>query len=242
VNRALLTLAFLGALAATAGADPSADDHEKAAAAFFKVGNFEGALAEFRAAYELDPKPDYLYAMATIEEQRGACAAAIDLYQQFLDTRPPAEDVEVVEAAIATCKAKLGEPEPEPVVPEPRPPEPTPEPRPLPPPTRRVQRPFYSDVLGDALVGAGGVGIGVGVVFYVLARGDARDAADPGPRETYDQLWQRAQDRQRIAAIATGAGAALVIGGVVRWITADRWEVIPDVGAEHASLVIASRW
>lgn len=233
MTRATLAILLLLA-AAPAGADPAtAEAHERAAAEYFRVGNFEAALVEFRAAYALDPKPDYLYAMAAIEEQRGGCAAAIDLYERFLATDPPAEDVAVAREAIAACKQKLG------VVERP-PPEPRAEPSTPPPERRRV--PFYRDVLGTSLVGAGAVATGVGLAFYLGARDEAAAAEEPGlTREEYDARWRRAQDRRRWATIVGGAGVAVLAAGAVRWVTFERWEETPvsvAIGDGGATLVV----
>jgi tetratricopeptide (TPR) repeat protein len=222
----------------------SVDEHVKAAEAFFKVGNFEGALAEFRAAYEIDPRADFLFAMAAIEEQRGGCRAAIELYEEFLATKPPEEDVAAAESSIAVCKEKLGireevvEEEEKKIEPEPVPePEPEPEPEPV-----RRKKAFYTDVLGDVLVGGGAVGLGVGGGFFFAAMSDRAEAEEPGTTARYERLWDRAQERRMIALYATGAGAALVIGGIVRWMTVDRWEVVPAVSEREVALSLASRW
>src|SRR5688500_258438 len=100
---ALVVASLVTGLAAPAAAQPApsaptvaarADQHAAAAAERFRVGDFEGALAELRAAHAIDPRPGFLWAMATIEEQRGGCAAAIAHYEQFLATAPPDEDAE----------------------------------------------------------------------------------------------------------------------------------------------------
>jgi tetratricopeptide (TPR) repeat protein len=233
VTRAAVVAAVL--LAAAPAAAQSADEHARLAEQYYQVGNFEGALAEFRAAYQLDPKVDYLFAMATIEEQRGGCAAAIELYEQFLATAPPEEDAAVAHAAIDKCKETLGitDQPPPPVDDEPRPP-PAEEPPPAP---RRITRPFYTDLLGDALVGAGALGLAAGGALYLLARGDADAAAEVGiSHDEYQARWQEAQDRRRLALIAAGVGGALVVGGVVRWITGDRTEEVPAVAIAPAEL------
>ncbi len=226
-----VTLCFIGAglVAAAAPAraqpDPAADPaqldaHVAAAAAYYEVGNFEGALAEYRAAFAISPQPDFLFAMAMIEQQRGGCAEAIALADQFAATSPPAVDVEVLEEALGDCRTRQAEaaaalPVRETIVEVPAAP-------------RRIRKPFYADALGDVLVGAGVVaGVAAGGL-YVRARDQLTSAEEPGLDEpTYQDRWDTARRTRTYAAAAAGVGAALIVTGVVRWLSAEHWETVP---------------
>jgi hypothetical protein len=45
--------------------------HHEAASRFFDVGNFDGAVAEWTAAYEIDPRPGFLFNIASCYRRRG---------------------------------------------------------------------------------------------------------------------------------------------------------------------------
>jgi tetratricopeptide (TPR) repeat protein len=242
----IVVVVAIAARASAQPVDPTAADRARAGAEYFRVGNFEAALAEYRAAFELDRDAAHLYAMAAIEQQRGGCAAAIELYQQFIATEPPAEDIAAAEAAIEVCRDKLGISEP--VPPEPGPTEAPVRRDPPPPATTRVYRPFYRDVLGDALAVGGLAGVITSGVFVVRARSAASSAGEPGrSQDEYDADWQRARDRRRVAWIAGGIGVALIAGAVVRWVTADRWrevpvDVRPTADGEGATVGVSARF
>src|SRR5262245_20066914 len=115
-------------LGARAG-DPKAEaaEHVAKATELHKEGKFEEALQELLLAYVLDPSPKLLYGVAQLHVQLGQCDKAITLYKRFLATKPPAEAVQIVREAMASCKDAPPAPEP---APQPAPPPPPP----LPPP------------------------------------------------------------------------------------------------------------
>jgi tetratricopeptide (TPR) repeat protein len=196
------------------------DAHASAAVAYYENGNFEGAITEYRAAYAIDPQPDFVFAMAMIEQQRGGCAEAVRLADEFAATAPPAEDVEVLEAAIADCRERVA-----PLVVDSDPP-PAGDAAMQPPPTEPppvAQRPFYTDRLADTLVGLG-VAVNVGaIVLFVRSRGQLDDAEEPGlTQDEYQARWDRASSTQVLSSVAGSFGLALVAVGVHRWITGDR--------------------
>ena len=242
---------------ASGDARASADAHRAAGDAHYEAGNLAAAMAAYQAAYKLDPRGEFLFSMARIESDRGDCAASIALYRRFLAGGPGPNSTRAAEEAIATCEQKLAasgagataDPEPPaPTTPEPSRPPPEPQPVPL-PATRSVTRPFYTDVVGDLLVGAGVAGLATGGAFYLLARRDVAEAERGGAGGVslpeYEALADRADRRQRYAAIAGGVGAALIAGGIVRYLTSDRTETVrvsPAVGAGGASVTLDLRF
>jgi hypothetical protein len=85
----------------------------------------------------------------------------------------------------------------------------------------RAGSPWYTDVLGDALTGAGVIGLGVAGYLYLDARRLADDAAAAPTLIEHDRLDAKAGDRQLQSIIVASAGAALIAGGVVRYLTRD---------------------
>jgi hypothetical protein len=217
----LVSAAFVGRVRAADAAARARGLYQKGVAAYEKR-DYERAVEALRAAHELDPRPQTLFAWAQAERLSGDCPSAMVLYRQFLDGEPTEVQAEAARQALLRCERSLASrpvEEPEPAVPPPvAPVEPraitaAPPPKAAPAPAPRAGRRFYQDPLGDALVGGGLVAATVGVVL--LATGESPDGAT-----TYGEFAERRDrrlNRQRAGAVALGVGAALVAGGVIRW-------------------------
>lgn len=230
--------------------------HMNRATKAHKAGKFEVALTELEAAYELDPQPKLLFAIAQVEAKLDRCDGAIENYKKFLATTKDKQTHAIVQQAIEACETKLAAAPPPPApsgdgvfrdqkvettpppstVPEPTPaPEPAPTPAPAEPVIEHDDSPlppsspvsattttsggsaWYKDVLGDVLV-VGGLGAGVASVFlYTKARGELDDAEGATSLASYEQLVSKAHDHRTYSIILGGAGAALVISGIVRY-------------------------
>jgi tetratricopeptide (TPR) repeat protein len=143
--RKLATLLILLAAATTADAKPKKDTakvHMDRAAKAHKDGKYDVALTELQAAYEIDPQPKLLFAIAQVYAKLDNCEAAIDNYEKFNAATKDKSKQAVVEQAITACKKrledtkpaeKLAATEPPPVEskPEPAPVEPPPPPKPV---------------------------------------------------------------------------------------------------------------
>jgi hypothetical protein len=186
----------------------------------FVAGDYARASAEFAAAYAAEPNPRYLYAQAQAERLAGNCAHALQLYDEFLALHPPEQAAADARANRARCST-AAEATPE-VTTDPTPNEsaagdPTQGPSDRPKPPRDRSRAWYRDPWGGALVGSGLFvgGIGVGLMINA-ARLDA-DAGDAPTEGAYETTRDDARLRQRFGLGTTIAGAALFVGGVVRW-------------------------
>jgi hypothetical protein len=62
----------------------SAKDHYDRGMIFYNVQDWPSAVRELRAAYEADPKPEYLYSLAQAQRLSGDCASAILTYRAFM--------------------------------------------------------------------------------------------------------------------------------------------------------------
>ena len=164
-------------------------------------------------------------------------------YEEFLETKPAEEAQELARKYIEECRALLP-PEPEPA------PEPEPEPDPVGDPTTDdpsagpeppiideppAAKPWYRDPWGDALVGIGVAAAAAGGAMVGVAYRDA-NAADGAPDDrAFGQELDRAQTLERAGAITLGVGAALLVGGVVRWAVVGaksnrRARLVPQAG------------
>ncbi|MBA3821767.1 MAG: hypothetical protein H0X17_22980, partial [Deltaproteobacteria bacterium] len=106
-------------------------------------------------------------------------------------------------------------------------PEPSaPEPRPQPPVAEQPTGagPWYTDKLGDALVG-GGLVLGVAsVFFYQGARGKLDDAEAAGSYDEHRELVDEAKSKRTLAAGLAVGGVVLVGAGIVRYMLRDQGE------------------
>jgi tetratricopeptide (TPR) repeat protein len=214
-------------LARPAFADTAKEHVDKATAAH-AAGRYADALAELESAYKLDPQPGLLYAIGQVLVKLDRCSDAVGYYERYLATNPEAKPSAAAKEAIASCKDKLASAPPPPPI-EPPKPEPKPEPKPVvaelpgperPEPPASAKRPFYSDVIGDALVVAG---VAAGVFGIVEYRGASSDIDSARTAPTYgdsEKLVAHAGDKRTVALIAGGAGAALAIAGVVHYVIA----------------------
>lgn len=203
------------------------------AAKLYEQADLAGALAKLEKAYERSKRADILFGIARIHVDRGNCAKAIEAYRSFLESRPKPgpRSTQIATEKIAECQRILATSEPSEPEPEP---EPDPEPRVEPvetPMTRVVRRPWYTDVVGDALVLGGVAGVAVGAYFFVGARSDVDEANRGGAggvtAEEYLTLRDRAKDRHTYATIAASVGGVLVLGGILKYALGDRTEVVP---------------
>lgn len=231
----VLPILVLVMSAATVDAKPfrkSAKSHIDKATKAHKDGKFDVALNELQAAYELEPQPKLLFAIAQVHAKLGDCDSAVDNYNKFLAATKDKSKHAVVKQAITACKPKVEPPPPPPVEAEPPPPPPpTPEPvvEPTPPPpvvvapkpapvaTITTKRPFYRDVLGDVLVLGG---VAVGVVSFIEYRGalaDLDEAERADNINAYNDLVGSAHDKRKITLVLAGGSVMLVAAGVLRF-------------------------
>lgn len=215
-------LALLLFLCATAAAQmlPDAERHLRAGLEHFTAKRYDAAIAELKAGYAVDPKPEFLYAWAQAERLRGNCNAAVPLYQRYLASGVTAEQAKLAADHLAACTAAA-----------PPPPESKPEPPPPPPPAAPIRhKPWTKDVVGHVLVGAGAAALVTGGILFATSAGDPSGDSYGAYQDSYDS----ARTKRTIAIIALGAGAALVAGGIVHYAA---W-----LEPEGGGIVVAGRF
>jgi hypothetical protein len=239
---AAIVLAVAPAAAAPKGRAAKAQ-FDKGVAAYGK-SDFAAAATAFGKSYALEVDVETLFAWAQAERKQGHCDKASELYHQLLATKLPAENKAVVQGQLDECKKILDDDQAReaaaeraaqaradqahadqpPAVDAPV----------APPPIAHASSsasvteqatptdrssPWFKDPAGDTLVGLGLAGVVVGGVMLMSANSAE---ADSKAAPTYDQfkaLDDKAKSRGTIGVIATGAGAALILGGVIRYAT-----------------------
>lgn len=237
----------------------TAKTHMQRAEKAHQQGNYEVALSELKAAYAIDPQPKLLYAIAQVNAKLDRCSEAIELYELFLATVKDSSRQAVVKQAIDACKQRLAEQaSPPPAEPPARttieaaspsvasselataPPDAEPVPSSPPPAkpdtdvapavtTGTTHSPWYTDVLGDALV-LGGLGATVGSIVMFRGAQSALDAAESA--QTLDEYRDRrdeAERKQLYTVVLAGAGVALVTAGVLRYALRDSRRETPGL-------------
>ncbi len=238
--------------------NPEAKAKFQEAQAAFKANDFDAAAAAVEAAYIIEPNPMLLYPWAQAERSRGNCAAAVELYQRFLDSNPPEAAATPARENMQRCQEQLAaeQPEPEPdVVEEVIEEDPEPEPEPEPVPVKKDDEPkakaWYKDPVGGVLVGVGVVGVGVGAGLMGVGASTAGKAADEEMHTDYLAARDKATGLRNGGAIALSIGGALLVGGVVRYVLvakkakqgkASAWNVSPELGRRWVGVTIGRRF
>jgi tetratricopeptide (TPR) repeat protein len=219
-----------GPAPASAAADDQAraKGHLERGLKHFTEREYEAAIAEFEAGQKLDPRPDIIFALAQAERLSGDCASAVLYYREFLAGEPSEKQAEAARTNLERCekvlatsrareqeeaarKAAAVEAAPAPTAPVAAPP---------PPPAEiRIRRPWYTDVLGDVLLGAGVAAAGAGGYFW-LQSASSRDAAlDATSYDDYTAHLDDAKQERTIAIGALSAGGVLATAAVIRYLT-----------------------
>lgn len=204
-----ILIVTLGSAPATTASEPApVEDHATIAARAFRNGEFMIAADAFQRAYDETGDPALLFGRAQALRRAGSCAAAIDVFEAFIATSPPAADADAAQKVIDECRAIVD-------VHEAPPPSPVATVDPSPPPPAPAPKPWHRDVAGGLLVGAGLTLTAIGGAVLGSA---STQADEPGAGE---QEWEDRRDRvrrQSVAAVAVmSVGGALLIGAIVRY-------------------------
>jgi tetratricopeptide (TPR) repeat protein len=218
------------AAASAARADP-VDDRVARGRRLYDQNDFVHARDELLAAYQLEPRPELLFALGQIELRLGRFAQAIDYYQRFIATSPAADQVALAQQAIGAARARLAEqaapPRPAPPTTPPRPPRPPPQPR-------------WDDV-DTGLAALGGAVMLGGAALVIDGRHLAGDHS--GRLSQYNHRLSSAALAEWSGAGCLAVGAAVLGGGLLRWrLHLVDAEVQPIATPRTAGVAWVQRW
>jgi hypothetical protein len=257
---ALVLAAAPLAVWAQAPTNAEAKKHLEQGLRYFNVQSYFEAIDEFRKGYEIDPAPDFLYALGQAQRLSGDCAKANLSYQAFLRSRPAAKRAAPAQQNIARCMEELAHsstppapatpaaPEPTPTAPaQERPPPPQPPPPVLlpapavpPPAATSVESgsPWYTDGIGDGLAILGAASAVTGLVLLGVGASQVSSANTAGSNATsYSAFASSAQsassgDTLQKAGVAVAIAGGAVFGlGIVRYL-------VRDSGAKAGALLV----
>ena len=223
-------------VASVAHADPKQDakTHLEKGAALHAQHKWAEALAELTTAYSLDPQPDLLFALGQIEVKLGHCDQAIQYYQRYLLSGPPAGPVEATSEAINTCRKTLGlSDHPRATVPS-APPQPT-----SPPPPAAATPHWYADPIGGMLVGSGVITGALGIVLYRSATHDIAGAETAASYQAGLDLVDTAHTKRTFATIFGVVGAGLVGAGIARYALHEQRTETLAIAPLHGGGIVA---
>ena len=249
---------------ADAGPKQNAKVHIDRATKAHKAGDLDTALVELQAAYAIDPQPQLLYAIGQIYTKLGRCSEASDAYLRYLSSGTDANTAQVVKQAIEACKGPAAaEPPPTPKEPTPptrpvvddeQPPgqpaqgktaKAAPPPKqvalnrelgsqPDPQPASGETKPWYRDIIGDALVLGGVTSLVLGTLAYRAAVTDLDNAEKAPSHDRYEELVDAAGTKRLVGVALWGGGAVLVTAGVLRFALRDKHTEVRRVGLSPA--------
>lgn len=198
--------------AASLDAETQARDLHRRGSAAYDLGDFDGAIAAFQAAYRLSPAPGLLFNLGQAYRAKGGigCADALRSYTAYLRALPEAQNRDIVRGHIAEMERCVEASR-----------------------AAAPQKPAASDTAAQPhdepslappwpaiLMGATGlVAVGVGVGLNVSARSEFDDLEAQCPRHDCDPAsWEPYEDRETASFALFGVGAALVVGGALYWV------------------------
>jgi len=208
--------------------DAAAKAHLERGLRLYGNAEYPAAIDEFKSGYQLEPHPDFLYAMAQAQRLAGKCQDAVESYRAFLATKPPASEADLARENLASCEEELAR-QPPPPSPPPSTPlvqpstagrtQPTAPPAPPRPGAPVDRSPFYTDWLGDTLAGLGIAGIAVGTGAWIAGASHASSANDARRYRDYIDDGESAERLRTVALVVGGVGVALLAAGIVRFAT-----------------------
>jgi hypothetical protein len=242
---------FLSAALATAGnagaRDAPVSDHARRARVAYDLRDWPIAVAEYRAAYEAEPRSEYLFGLAQALRQSHDYGAAIFTFKAY--KRSEAVTVQQATAAellISQCEAEQTKAEAEAArdsarAASPREASATRSDVPstasallpqsasaqgsvlgaAPPPATSQGEggPFYADVLGDGLfiVGLGAAGVGTALLLHGNA---TMSKSDDAPTEgAAAGRRDDAKHEQAAAMVLCPVGGVLIVAAIWRWLS-----------------------
>jgi tetratricopeptide (TPR) repeat protein len=243
---ALLAVVQLSAAALLGGdalADSRARELYKRGIEEYKAQQYEDAVATLKESYELEPRPDALFALAQAERLGGRCTEARVHYKKLLDSTSDPATTKAVQSNLDLCGPEPDKPA-RPAEPEKRPvgtPGAPQKPRTV---VREVR---HADKLATLLLAGGMLGVGAGGGLFLAAKNSREDADRAATLDDHVRLSDRSNTLRVASYAAAGAGVLMTAVAVVRWAVGgdDKTETAQMTLAPSSSgamLVLSAGW
>jgi tetratricopeptide (TPR) repeat protein len=203
---------------------PSARTLENRGLRAYDVQQYDEASDHFRAAYQIDPRPELLYALGQSERMAGHYQRAIEAYRAFLRTNPASAQSGPARKNIVRCEQALA------AVSQDRAPPPEPSPAPATPPqistpplTSPVlveRRRASQDTAGHVMLALGLAGLVTGGALVGVGQSAIDAANSAGQYDRFVMLHDAAggAEGERIGGfVSLAIGGALVAAAVIHY-------------------------
>ena len=215
-SKLALLAAVIGLTASQSSfADPAADLMKKGIEQY-KAGKYTEAAATLQKVYDLDHKPETLFALAQAQRLAGDCTSAAANYHKVISQVSDVNTAKLVEQNLSLCEKDepKSEPKPEPKA-EPAAPPPPPPPQII---TKTVVRDSgATDKLAATMFGVGMLGLGAAGGLYLASSSNADAADNARTLDEHNRLSSRASSESTGMVIAAGVGVAALGYAVFRW-------------------------
>ncbi len=233
--------ALFGATASPARADgpasgdaavPAKDHYDRAMIAY-NVQDWPTAIRELKAAYEAEPKQEYIFALGQAQRLSGDCAGAVMSFHAFMRQATP-KQIDAVQALASECEAKVEQDKADAAAAAAKivtPPVDDKRVHTLVPAKPRSGPRWYDDRIGDALLGGAIAAVAVGAFVFFDGNSKVDDSTSAATAAQYKSQLHSGQTDQAIGLITAGGGALLLAGAIVHYVVADH-----RVRSEHAAI------
>ncbi len=211
----------------------SAAEHGKRAEVAYNLQDWATAIREYKSAFRVEQKPEYLWGLAQAQRLSGAYAAAISSFKAYRRTDVTTNQATAAELQITKCEAEILKKQAE-AASAARTSEPpstapaTPQPEHLALQTDSLsthkvedsgpRQPFYKDALGDALFLTGVVSASVGAYLLLKGNSDMKDAGT-SVYSDFDSKTDSASKEQIAGAVTLGGAGIVLVASAIRYLT-----------------------
>ena len=242
---------------------PAAVEHLKAGNGFYKIGEFDSAIEEYKAGSLAEPVGVFQFNLAQAYRQQGNYEKAIWHYERFIAMQQPTGELKtMIDGFLTTMRAELDRAAAHQPPNEPGPGLTASEPA-TPPAATETTRVNAHDTNGGLSTrkkaaiafGAGAVlAATAGVFLWRRGEGFKDDAADLCPMVTCDRadeandLVERGKTSVTYANVSFGVAATAVVVGTVLWLTDHRrasrrdTTLVPHLSPTAAGILVTSRF
>lgn len=208
-----------------------------------REGRWFDAAAEYDIVFRATGDLRVRYAQAEALRYGGNCSDAIPMYEECVEQGKSDSIKSLSSSRIELCEEELAatrareEALAAPVLPTPEPQDPIAADAPPPQATTR----WYRDPAGDVLVAVGLAASVTGGVVLGLGQREANASTEAANDRDFGSSLDRARALRLGGGVTLGAGGALLLGGVVRWVVVQRRGKRVDVAVHPNGLVLSGR-
>ena len=200
----------------------------------FKDKQYEKAIQLFQTGYDKEPKPEFLFALGQAERLSGDCVSARVYYERYIAIESLRDKQRAAAAKqLSKCEAALGSSPlddevdanetstEEKIDQDANESSDSPDLNLSDTKLRARHSPWYKDLMGDALLGAGVVAGAGSIVMWRMSESAEQDALSASQYDDYSDRIGDARFKRNVSLMAAGTGALLFTAAIWRYKTRD---------------------